>query len=156
MKICKHLRPGHIFLNVLLPDKEAVFRFIVDAFVKGGVVKTGSALYNGMMEREQTMSTGVGDGIGFPHTTNPEAKNTAVLLIRTSKPIDFDALDSLPVDIIMAMVIPENKTTLHIQLLAGVSRLCRNSDFLKAVRNADDSKKLWGKIEQLEEKMAFH
>ncbi len=143
-------------MNVSLPDKEAVFRFVVDAFVKGGVVENSATLYKGMMEREQTMSTGVGDGIGFPHTTNQEAKNAAVLLIRTSKPIDFDALDSLPVDIIMAMVIPENKTTLHIQLLAGVSRLCRNPDFLKAVRNADDSKKLWGKIDDLEENMAFH
>ncbi|HHC25190.1 MAG TPA: hypothetical protein ENK58_07255, partial [Desulfobacterales bacterium] len=71
-------------------------------------------------------------------------------------PLEFKSLDSLPVDIVIALIIPERQTTLHLQMLAGVSRLCKNPDVLKAIRQAGDSKELWGKIRNLEEKMVFH
>jgi PTS system nitrogen regulatory IIA component len=156
MKICQHLQIEHIFLNIRIPNKESVLRFIAEACARNGVVEDSEMLFGGMQKREQTMSTGVGNGIGFPHTTSWETKKPAVLLIRLAEAIDFEALDDLPVDIILALVIPENKTHLHLQLLAGASRLCQNPEFLKAVRRAENSKRLWEEIKNLEEKMAFH
>lgn len=156
MKIWKHLRTEHIFLNAPLSNKETLLRFVADTCARNGVVKDASALYKGMQNREQTMSTGVGGGIGFPHTTSQEAKEAAILLIHLAEAIDFEALDDLPVDIIFALVIPENERGLHLRILAGVSRLCRNPDFLKAVRKAENSEGLWTEIKNLEEKMAFH
>ncbi|MBN1932084.1 MAG: PTS sugar transporter subunit IIA [Desulfobacterales bacterium] len=156
MKIWKHLRTEHIFLNTPLSSKETLLRFVADTCARDGVVKDASALYQGMQDREQTMSTGVGGGIGFPHTTSQEAKEAAVLLIRLAAAIDFEALDAVPVDIVLALIIPENETRLHLQILAGASRLCRNPNFLKAVRKAENSEALWTEIKNLEEKMAFH
>ena len=156
MKIWKYLRAEHIFLNILLPDKERVLRFVSDTCVRGGLVKNVATLYEGLKKREETMSTGIGGGIGFPHTTSREVKDANVLLIRLTEPIDFEALDALPVDIILALVIPENKTALHLQILAGVSRLCRNSEFLESVRQARYPKALRKEIRDLEERMTFH
>ena len=156
MKIWKHIRTEHIFLNAPLANKETLLRFVAATCARDGVVKDASALYKGMQNREQTMSTGVGGGIGFPHTTSREAKEAAILLIRLAEAIDFESLDDFPVDIIFALVIPENERGLHLRILAGASRLCRNPDFLKAVRKAENSEALWTEIKNLEEKMAFH
>ncbi len=153
MKIWKNLRPENIFLNAKLPDKDAVLRFAADACVRNRIVNDGDALYNGLRQREQSMSTGIGDGIAFPHSTHPEATDAAVLLIRPSKPLDFESIDSLPVDIILTIVIPEHQTALHLQILGGIARLCKNREVLKTVRKARDSESLWEFIRTLEEKI---
>jgi len=156
MKIWKNLRPEDIFLDIPCRDKEAVLRFIADAYAQNSVMADAQAIYEGLRSREETMSTGVGGGIAFPHTANREAEEPTVLLLRPLKPVEFDSLDGRPVDIILAIVIPENETALHLQILAGISRLCRNPNILKAMRTAGDSAELWEKIRDMEEKMPFH
>ncbi len=156
MKICKRLRTEHIFLNIDLPDKDTVLKFVAGAFVKSGIVQDADALFKGLKHRERTMSTGVGGGICFPHASSSEAKEASILLIRLNSPVDYDSLDDLPVDIVLALVVPENETTLHLQILAGISRLCRRTDFLDTVRHHTDSKLLWEDISNLENDMAFH
>jgi PTS system nitrogen regulatory IIA component len=156
MKICTYLQTEHIYLHTTLPDKEAVLRFVADTCVSNGIVKDADSLYEGMQKREQTMSTGIGGGIGFPHTTSLEAQDAFIILIHLEEPIDFEALDTLPVDIIMALVVPENQTSLHLRILAGASRLCRKPEFLDAVRKAENPEKLCETITSIEEEMPFH
>jgi len=156
MKIWKHLRTELIFLNKVLPDKNALLHFIADTCQTQGVVKNRTSLFDGMKHREDTMSTGIGMGIGLPHTTNHEVDSLTILLIRLADPIDFDAIDGMPVDIVLSLVIPEHETMLHIQILAGISRLCQNNSFIHAVKEAESSRKLLHTIQQLEEHMAFH
>jgi len=156
MKICTYLRTEHIFLHTTLLDKEAVLRFVADTCVRSGIVKDADTLYEGMQKREQTMSTGIGGGIGFPHTTSRDAQDAFVILIHLAEPIDFEALDTLPVDIIMALVIPENQAGLHLRILAGASRICRKPEFLEAVRKAENPETLCEVITSIEEAMPFH
>jgi len=153
MNIIDYLPEKQVFLDVKVKNKEGVLRFIAEASVKNGIVKNGDLLFTGMKKREETMSTGVGMGIGIPHTTSKEANDAALLLIRLSNPIDFQSLDGQPIDIAIALVIPENNTTLHLRLLARVTRLCRNKEFLKALRRAVDPSELCSKIRKLEEKI---
>ncbi len=156
MKICDYLRPEYIFLNTLLPDKKSVLRFVADSCVQKNVVKDAALLHQGLENREKTMSTGVGGGIAFPHTTNSEIEDAAVLLICLSKPTEFDALDNRPVDTIIPIVVSDNRTDLHIRLLARISRLCKNPDFLGVVRRAVSPDKLWEEIKEIEAVTAFH
>lgn len=156
MKIYKRLQSEHIFLNAVLKDKDEVFRFVADTFARDGVVTHARLFYERMIEREETMSTGIGSGIAIPHAASPEVNNPAVLLIRPMHPIDFEALDGLPVDIILALVVPENQTALHLQILAGISRLCKKTEFLGVVRNASNSKELLEGVRRIEEGIAFH
>lgn len=156
MQISKHLDKENIFLGLQLQDKTSVLRFIADTCVRKKVAEDADRLYTGMMQREETMSTGVGNGLGFPHTTHPEVSKATLLLLRLETPVDFEALDGKPVDIILSLVIPENQTTLHLRLLARISRLCRNPEFIQTVRNAASSKALWQEIQKIEASMAFH
>ncbi len=156
MKIWNFLPVENIFLNVNAQDKTETLRFISDACLKNGVVEDEELLFNGLETREKTMSTGIGDGIGLPHTSDHQINSVTVLLITLNKPIDFKALDNKPVDIIISLIIPEAKKMLHIQLLAGISRLCKNPDFLSMVRQAKNSNQLKEEIRLLEENMEFH
>jgi mannitol/fructose-specific phosphotransferase system IIA component (Ntr-type) len=156
MKIYKRLSAQHIFLNVPLKDKDEVIHFVADTFARDGLVTHARLLYDSLIERENTMSTGIGNGIGIPHAVSREAHDPSVLLIRLADAIDFEALDKLPVDIILALVVPENRTHLHLQILAGISRLCKRAEFLDFVRQTHDANDLWQGIKRIEEEMAFH
>jgi len=156
MKILEYLPETQILLDMPLADKKSLLHFIADTCVKNGVITNGNILFQGLINREQTMSTGVGNGIGIPHTTSKEAKTAAVVLIRLSNPIDFQSLDEKPVDIVLALVIPERDTTLHLRLLARITRLCRNKEFMDTLRKADNPDDLHKEIEKLEEKIIIH
>jgi mannitol/fructose-specific phosphotransferase system IIA component (Ntr-type) len=156
MKIYNRLSAEHIFLNIPLKDKDEVIRFVADTFARDGLVTHARLLYDSLIERENTMSTGIGNGIGIPHAVSKEARDPALLLIRLTDAIEFDALDKLPVDIILALVVPENRIHLHIQILAGISRLCKRAEFLDFVRQTHDAKDLWKEIKRIEEEIAFH
>jgi mannitol/fructose-specific phosphotransferase system IIA component (Ntr-type) len=156
MEIYKRLRTKHIFLNASLKDKDEVIRFVADTFARDGVVANTRLLYESMKKREKTMSTGIGDGIGIPNAASWETNEPALLLIRLADPIDFEALDGLYVDIILALIVPENRTHLHLQILARISRLCKRTEFLEFVRQTDNSNDLWEEIRRIEEEIAFH
>lgn len=88
MKIWKLLTAESIFLNIDLTDKEAVLRFAAEKFARHGAVKNPQLLYDGMRMREKVLSTGIGNGIGIPHTASTEANEGAILLIRLARPIE--------------------------------------------------------------------
>ena len=68
----------------------------------------------------------------------------------------YDRVPGLYVDIILALVVPENRTHLHLQILAGISRLCKRGEFLTLVRQTNNSNDLWEGIRRIEEEIAFH
>ena len=156
MKVSEYLPSTQILLDVDIGDKDNLLRFIADACVGSGIIADGDLLYQGMKNREETMSTGVGDGIGIPHTASREVTTAAIFLVRLLKPIDFQSLDGTRVDVVIALAIPEEDKTLHIRLLARVSRLCRNREFMNMVRQARSADDLCLEIEKLEEDIMIH
>lgn len=150
MKLTDHLTKTAIFLDADLADKTAVLKYIVRVCEQNRVIETPELLYQGLVEREQTMSTGVGKGIGFPHTANPEVRDTFVVLLRLAAPIPFDALDNQPVDLILGMIFPASAPGVHVRMLARVSRLCQNPGFLDAIRHADSVAGLLEQIRTME------
>jgi len=156
LKITDHLKKENIFLNAPINTKPDVLRYISDACRQNGAIQDSDLLYNGLVEREQTMSTGVGGGIGFPHTANPEIRQASVILIRLAKPIDFESLDQQPVDIIIGLIFPASDPGIHVRMLARVSRLCQNPEFIDAIKQADDTDLLLEQIKTLEDKAEIH
>ncbi|MBC2717536.1 MAG: PTS sugar transporter subunit IIA [Desulfobacteraceae bacterium] len=156
MKITDHLKKENIFLDAMLDNKPDVLKYISDVCAHNGIINDPEILYNGLIQREQTMSTGVGSGIGFPHTTNSETRHANVILIRLAKPIDFESLDHQPVDIILGLIFPDSDPGIHVRMLARVSRLCQNPDFLSAIKQAEDADLLIEQIKIIENSTIFH
>lgn len=151
MKVSNYLLPDQIHLDIKLPDKMSVLRFISQAFLKNKVVRDAEKVYQALMKREELMSTGIGGGISIPHALTPEVEDVAIILIQLRPGIPFQALDNRPVDIIIGLAVPENETTMHLRALAGISGLCKKPGMLREIRSAQDSGVLWQKIKQAED-----
>ncbi|MBI9076550.1 MAG: PTS sugar transporter subunit IIA [Desulfatibacillum sp.] len=156
MKVSDHMSAKQVFLDAPIRDKEAVLDFVADAFARCGVAPDKESVHACMKEREHVMSTGIGGGVGIPHAACADVTRPAIVLVRPVTPLDFNALDTRLVDVIIAMVVPRNQTSIHLRLLAGISRLIKTKDFLQAVRSASSPEALYSRIRKIEDSMAFH
>jgi PTS system nitrogen regulatory IIA component len=95
-------------------------------------------LFEALLQRERLGSTGIGDGIAIPHGRMTGIDKLVGLFARAEKPIDFDALDGQPVDIIFVLIAPEGAGADHLKALARVARVLRNQAVLEQVRHAHD------------------
>ena len=156
MKIWKHIDPQHIVLDAPSGQKHAVLRFVADRFAENGILADPASFLAGLLEREAVMSTGIGGGIAIPHAVGEDVTRGVVMLMRLEAAVDFEAIDGVPVDLILGLALPAGDTGLHLRLLAGISRLCKNPEFLNAVRTARNSQTLFSTLKALEESMPFH
>jgi PTS system nitrogen regulatory IIA component len=92
-------------------------------------------VYEALLAREAAGSTGVGQGVAVPHARLPVEEMTGVFL-RLEHPVDFDAVDERPVDLIFALFAPQDATVEHLRALAKVSRLLRQGELREQLRKA--------------------
>ncbi|MBX6424525.1 MAG: PTS IIA-like nitrogen regulatory protein PtsN [Variibacter sp.] len=96
-----------------------------------------------LMQREKLGSTGIGNGIAIPHGKLPKLPSMFGLFARLARPIDFEALDSQPVDLIFLLLAPEGAGADHLKALARVARLLREPDVARKLRESEDAAALY-------------
>ncbi len=99
--------------------------------------KSERSIFEVLIERERLGTTGVGNGIAIPHGKLPGLDRLYGLFARLNKPIDFDAIDEQPVDLICLLLAPETAGADHLKALARVSRLLRDSTICEKLRGSD-------------------
>ncbi len=92
-----------------------------------------------LLEREQLGSTGIGGGTAVPHGRLAHLPKPVTLFARLEKPIDFEAIDSQPVDLIFLLLTPADASADHLKALARVSRLLRDRAICAKLRGTDDA-----------------
>ena len=95
------------------------------------------AIFEVLVERERLGTTGVGNGIAIPHGKLPGLDRLHGLFARLDKPVDFDAIDEQPVDLICLLLAPETAGADHLKALARVSRLLRDPAICEKLRGTD-------------------
>jgi len=85
----------------------------------GGDAEQSDGLFHKLVARERLGSTGIGEGVAIPHCRASGFNRIHGCLIKLQKPVDFDALDDQPVDLIFALVVPEEKNDEHLVTLRG-------------------------------------
>ena len=101
--------------------------------------KPERAIFEVLIERERLGTTGVGNGIAIPHGKLPDLKRLYGLFARLETPIDFDAIDEQPVDLICVLLAPEAAGADHLKALARVSRLLRDQAVCEKLRGTDSA-----------------
>ena len=96
-----------------------------------------------LQQREKLGSTGVGNGIAIPHGKLPKLDKLFGLFARLDRPIDFDALDGQPVDLIFLLLAPEAAGADHLKALARVARLLRDPHVANKLRESRDAEALF-------------
>jgi PTS system nitrogen regulatory IIA component len=96
-----------------------------------------------LIERERLGTTGVGGGVAIPHGKLPGLKKLYGLFARLEQPVDYDAVDEQPVDLIFLLLAPETAGADHLKALARVSRKLRDKDICEKLRGSESSEALY-------------
>lgn len=138
MRLQDYAAPDLIALGVSAQDKPELLAKLVDLLLKSGRVRDGSSLMGELLKREQVMSTGIGGGIAIPHALTNDIEALVLVFGRTAAPMDFQALDGNPVDLVFMLVGPKSASSVYVKLLARVSRLLQSEAFKDRLRHSPD------------------
>ncbi|WP_299198627.1 PTS IIA-like nitrogen regulatory protein PtsN [uncultured Amphritea sp.] len=100
-------------------------------------------IFAGLLGRERLGSTGIGDGVAIPHCRLDECEKATALLIQLIEPIDFDAVDGKPVDLLFALLVPSEACDQHLQTLGKLAELFSQADFREQLRSATSAEALF-------------
>ena len=100
-------------------------------------------VYGNLLAREKLGSTGLGGGIAIPHCRLSGCEGAVVILMTLEEPVDFDAPDGEPVDILFLLMVPEEAAQEHLDILAGLAGLLSQAEFCEALRAADSDAALF-------------
>lgn len=154
MNIFSLLKPQTVLPNLEAADKEEVLNKLVASFEEevsnGELQKIRDAVF----EREKIMSTGVGKGLAIPHGKTPGIEQTYAAFAILKEPVDYEAIDDQPVNMVFLLVGPQASNSLHIKMLSRISRLMNNSEFRDRLRACTSAEEI---IEQFkdEEHVSF-
>ncbi|MBF9196511.1 PTS IIA-like nitrogen regulatory protein PtsN [Microvirga terrestris] len=108
-----------------------------------------TAIYEALLQRERLGSTGIGEGIAIPHGKLPGLTRIFGLVARLDKPVNFEALDSQPVDVLFLLLAPEGAGADHLKALARVARVLREPGLIERVRATRDAAALYAIMTEL-------
>jgi PTS system nitrogen regulatory IIA component len=103
-------------------------------------------LFDQLIARERLGSTGIGSGVAVPHCRLDGLKEPIAALVKIPEPVDFDAIDKAPVDLIFTLVVPSEATDEHLQLLASVVERVHNPDNLSRIRSCNSPLELYNQF----------
>jgi PTS system nitrogen regulatory IIA component len=135
MNIGDLLDRGAISPRVTAPGKRQALAVTAELAARAFGLKCAGVL-DALLEREALGSTGVGYGVAVPHARIPGLTRLRGVFVRLEQPIDFQAVDDRPVDLIFALFAPPDAGAEHLRALARVSRVLRQSDLREHLRQA--------------------
>ena len=130
---------GGIFTDHQTPSKKRLLEQIANLFAEQLPDTDAGQIFSTLIERENLGSTGIGNGIALPHGRISGLENVAGIFLRLQDPLEFDAVDNLPVNLIFAILVPENATEEHLQLLASLAGVFRDEETRLKLLEISDS-----------------
>ena len=100
-------------------------------------------IFDVLLQRERLGSTGLGQGIAIPHGKIPGLKSIVGIFVRLAVPVDFEAVDGEPVDLVFLLLAPEGAGADHLKALARISRLLREGSAVEKLRASRDAAALY-------------
>jgi PTS system nitrogen regulatory IIA component len=142
MEIIELLAPGSVVANLKSKSKKQALEDL--AAIAAEVTEVHERkIFDVLLERERLGTTGVGQGIAIPHGKIAELDGLHGVFARLEHPIDFEAIDEQPVDLIFLLLAPESAGADHLKALARISRLLRDGETCEKLRHIDDDQALY-------------
>jgi nitrogen PTS system EIIA component len=133
MEISELLQPQSVLVGVRVSSKKEALSMLAHQAAS----RTGQperVILDALVERERLGSTGIGSGIAVPHARLPGLDGLCAVFLRLDRPIDFEAVDDWPVDLIFLLLSPETAGADHLRALSRISRLLRDGKVCQALR----------------------
>lgn len=153
MRLSEILRPENIKLPMAATTKTEAIRELVDLLAANGSIVDAKKVYEAVLDREATRTTGIGNGLAIPHGKCNGTTELVMAVGRPAQGIDFQAIDGRPVTLIWLLTSPPDKTGPHIHALARISRLMTVDKFRHALNQATSAQEIFDTVIQQEASM---
>lgn len=142
MELADILDKGSVIACAKVASKRQLLQLLADKAAK--VVNADAhEIFETLVNREQLGSTGLGNGIAIPHGKLEGIAGVAAVFARLEQPVDFEAVDDQPVDLVIMLLAPAGSGADHLKALARVARLMRTDTVVEQLRNTRDTEKLY-------------
>jgi len=131
-------------------SKKRLFERLGELLAGNSGVLSPNDIFDALINREKLGSTGLGKGVAIPHGRIASLEKPLCAIIKLAKPIDFDATDKQPVDLVFALLVPEESTEEHLQVLSTIAEVFSNSGVCAALRQCDTESCIYEQLYQWE------
>lgn len=150
MQLTELLTPDRIKIPLVSSDKDEILSELVEVIGHHASVRDADAILRAVREREEVLSTGIGNGVAIPHGKSSAIGELALVAGVKRDGIDFEALDGQPVQLFFLLVGPESAAGQHVKALSRISRLLRNDTFRSRLAAASSSQEFYSIIAEAE------
>lgn len=150
MQLIDFLQPENVRVKVKAQSKKRALEMASEiAATYLGNAKLTFPILDALLNREKLGSTGIGQGVGLPHCRLDNIDKPIAILISIDAGVDYQGLDKMPVDIILALLVPIEKNELYLQLLAWIAEQFSKNQVLERVRSAQSAQTLYNIVAEL-------
>ena len=143
MQLEEILTPERCYCNVEGVSKKRLLKTISENIEENVGYLEANKVFEALMARERLGSTGLGNGIAIPHCKVAECRDILGCILTLREPIDFDSIDSKPVDLLFVLIVPDQKSDEHVQALGQVAQLFNDENFCHILRSTQDCEDLY-------------
>lgn len=139
MDITHYLQSERIICKSSIGSKKKLLEKLAVLLAEQTKDLSDQAVFDNLVDRERLGSTGLGNGVAIPHGRIDKLENPVCAFIKLDDAIDFDATDNQPVDLVFALLVPEDSTEEHLQVLSMIAEVLSDHPFCARLRNCRDS-----------------
>lgn len=143
MELVDILSPDRIFENVQGGSKKKVLETAAGLIARQLPELNPDDLFDNLISREKLGSTGIGKGIAIPHCRSQNCNQPIGSFLKLETPVDFDAIDHQPVDMLFVLLVPKEAQQEHLNLLARIATLFNDDTRREKLRHAVGSQALY-------------
>ncbi len=143
MNLEELLTPQRCRAKVTGVSKKRVLNTLSDIVAAECPQLESAEVFSALMAREQLGTTGLGNGIAIPHCRLAQCDRVLGALITLDQGVDFDAIDSQPVDLLFVLIVPEGDDDAHVQALSEIASLFQDDDLCFTLRHTFDDEDLY-------------
>lgn len=136
------LEEQDIKVGVDINSRNEALQFLAEMAKEQGLATDSEKVYNAYLKREQESTTGMTDGFSIPHAQSGAIKKSKMLILKLNKPIDWNSLDSKPVDVVISFLIPQEDKSEHLEYLSNTAKLLTHKDFVEKIHAAKTPKEI--------------
>jgi len=139
--VAKLLPPSNVVLGMAASSKKRLFEQLGFLFESNHGIGKGH-VFDSLFARERLGSTGLGQGLAIPHGRIKGIKEALGAFVRLEQPVPFDAPDGKPVSLVFAMLVPEQATEKHLEILSELAQMFSDRRLREALAQAPDAQAL--------------
>jgi len=137
MNITSLLSPDRVVCCDGIASKKRLLEHLSELLCKSSPQLAQQAIFDALVNREKLGSTGLGKGVAIPHGRMAALEEPVCAFIKVNTPVDFDATDDRPVDLVFCLLVPEDSTEEHLQVLSTIAEIFSNQAMCSALRECD-------------------